>query len=89
MSRILASRETTESKEAVLALGRAITRHRKNPPEPRILQVFPATIGSGWTLRNDRISFFRSHMVLNSLYYLSHQNILNLDHSVGSSNGSL
>jgi hypothetical protein len=79
--RILASRETSESRDAVLALGREITRQRENRPEPKILQVFPATIGSGWALRNDRIGFFRSHMVLNSLYYLSHQNILNLDQS--------
>jgi hypothetical protein len=27
----------------------------------------------------DRLSFFRSHLVLNSIYYLSHENILDLD----------
>jgi Family of unknown function (DUF6599) len=80
-ARILASRETPESKEAVLTLGRAIIASRTNPPEPTILQVFPSTIGSGWRLRRDRVGFFRSHMVLNSLYYLSHENILNLDHT--------
>jgi hypothetical protein len=43
------------------------------------LNILPQTIGSDWKLRNDRIGYFRSFLVLNSLYYLSHQNILNLD----------
>jgi len=51
------------------------------PGEPELLKVLPRAINSGWTLRRDRVGFFRSHLVLNSLYYLSHQNILNLDHS--------
>lgn len=77
--RIMAYQETSESKAAVLALGRAITTNRTNTPEPALLNILPAAISSDWTLRNDRIGYFRSHLVLNSLYYLSHQNILNFD----------
>ena len=50
-----------------------------------MLQTDPGNPSSdriGWwldELRQDRTGFFRSHLVLNSLYYLSHQNIFNLD----------
>ena len=39
----------------------------------------PEKIGSAWELRKDRMSFFRSHLVLNSIYYLSEKDILDLD----------
>jgi hypothetical protein len=78
---VLAYRETPESREAVLALGQAIAANRPTSADPHLLQVLPQTISTGWKLRNDRIGYFRSYLVLNSLYYLSHQNILNLDHS--------
>jgi hypothetical protein len=80
-ARVMAYQETPESREAVLALGQAIATNRKTPAEPSLLKMLPQTIGSDWTLRNDRIGYFRSHLVLNSFYYLSHQNILDLDHS--------
>ena len=80
-ARVMAYRETSESKKAVLALGQKIAADRKISAEPELLNVFAQTIDSGWKLRQDRISYFRSHLVLNSVYYLSHQNILNLDHS--------
>jgi len=79
--RVMAFQETPESKEAVFSIGRAIAANRKNPSQPRLLKILSPTVGSGWTLRKDRIRYFRSHLVLNSFYYLSHQNILNLDHS--------
>jgi hypothetical protein len=78
-ARVMAERETPVSREAVLSLGRAIVANHKNPSEPKLLDIFPHTIGSDWKLRGDRIGYFRSYLVLNSLYYLSHQNILNLD----------
>ena len=78
-SRVMAFRETPASKQAVLTLGSTIAANRKSPPEPELLKILPFDIGTGWKLRNDRIGYFRSHLVLNSLYYLSHQNILNLD----------
>lgn len=77
--RVMAFRETPASKQAVLTLGKTIAANRKSPPEPELLKILPLDIGMGWKLRNDRIGYFRSHLVLNSLYYLSHQNILNLD----------
>ena len=44
-----------------------------------MVKILPLKIGSAWKLRIDRLSFFRSHLVLNSIYYLSHENILDLD----------
>lgn len=78
-ARIMAYRETQASKEAVISLGRAIALNRKNPPEPGLLNILPRTFGSQWKLHSDRVGYLRSYLVLNSLYYLSHQNILNLD----------
>jgi len=79
--RILGSNDTPEIKEKILSLGQAIAKNRAVPAEPELLKCLPKTIGSEWILRNDRIGYFRSHLVLNTQYYLSHQNILNLDHS--------
>jgi hypothetical protein len=75
----MAFRESPASKQAVLTLGKTIAANRKNPPKPKLLKILSLDIGADWKLRNDRIGYFRSHLVLNSLYYLSHQNILNLD----------
>ena len=80
-ARVMVYPETPESREVVLSLGRKIAEGRKMPAEPNLLKILPKTINSEWKLREDRIGYFRSHLVLNSLYYLSHQNILNLDHS--------
>jgi hypothetical protein len=80
-ARVMATRETTESKETVLSLGRTIGAGRKMPNEPALLKILPEAIESDWKLRRDRILYFRSHLILNSVYYLSHQNILQLDHS--------
>jgi len=77
--RVMAFRETPESRKAVLSLGRAIVDNRQPSAEPGLLKCLPQTIGPAWKLRNDRVGFLRSHLVLNSLYYLSHQNILDLD----------
>jgi len=81
-ARVMAYRETPESREAVLSLGKVITSNRKNSPEPGLLKAIFSHIGSDWKLRRDRVSFFRSYLVLNSIYYLSPQNILDLDHSI-------
>lgn len=78
-SRIMAERETPASKEAVLALGKAIATGTREPPEPAIVKLLALEIDAGWKLRVDRLSFFRSYLVLNSIYYLSHENILDFD----------
>jgi Family of unknown function (DUF6599) len=80
-ARVMAYRETEASKEAVISLGRTIAADRTMPDEPELLKVLPKAIDPDWKLRENRIGYFRSHLVLNSLYYLSHQNILDLDHS--------
>ena len=80
-ARVMAYRETSESKEAVLSLSRKIAADRKLSAEPELLNIFAQAIHPDWKLRKDRIGYFRSHLVLNSLYYISHKNILNLDHS--------
>jgi hypothetical protein len=78
-ARIMTERETPASMKAVLALGKEITANSKNPPEPELVKTLLLEIGPAWKLRRDRLSFFRSHLVLNSIYYLSHENILDLD----------
>ena len=80
-ARVMANQETPASKKAVLALGQVIAGNHKNHSEPELLNTLSQTIDSDWQLRKDRVGYFRSHLVLNSLYYISHQNILNLDHS--------
>lgn len=80
--RIMAYRETPNSKKAVYTLGRAIVANRNSPPEPELLKFFHADMDSAWRLRKDRLSFFRSYLVLNSIYYISEENILDLDLSV-------
>ncbi|MFC1580932.1 DUF6599 family protein [Thermodesulfobacteriota bacterium] len=80
-ARVMAYRETAESKQAVLSLGRKIGEGRKVPGEPALLKILPEAVESTWKLKKDRVAYLRSHLVLNSIYYLSHQNILRLDHS--------
>ncbi|MCP4694147.1 MAG: hypothetical protein GY859_39295, partial [Desulfobacterales bacterium] len=77
--RILAFRETPASREAVLSLGKAVAANRKRAPAPELLKRLSPLVGSTWKMRRDRLSFFRSHLALNSIYYLSHENILDFD----------
>jgi hypothetical protein len=78
-ARIMADRETPDSKKALHTLGEAIAANRKRPPGPELLKFLHSDIGSGWRLRKDRLSFFRTYLVLNSIYYISEENILDLD----------
>jgi len=78
-ARIMATQETPESKKAVLALGRSIVKKRGNPPRPNLLKKLPESFSPNWMLGNDETSYFRSHLVLNSIYYLGQENMLNLD----------
>jgi hypothetical protein len=77
-ARILAEQETPRSKEAVLALGRAVVKDGAGSSSPALLCQLPETLESGWKQRRDETSYFRSHLVLNSLYYLSQENIFDL-----------
>ena len=78
-ARIIVYRETPEAKQAIIDLGKAIVDGRKRSLPPDLLKRVPQKIGDTWELRPNRLSYFRSHMVLNSIYYISHENILNLD----------
>jgi hypothetical protein len=77
-ARILAEKETPESREAVMQLGKAVTAGRARGPVPAFLRALPAEF-SGYRLNTRQVSYFRSHLVLNSLYFLSTQNILKLN----------
>jgi len=78
-ARIMAYQETPASKEVVLALGRSIVKLRGNPPLPIILKKLPDSFPVNWMLDKDTTSYFRSHLVLNSIYYLGQDNMLDLD----------
>ena len=80
-ARIMAYQETPESKQAVLALGYSISKDMRNPPGPDLLKNLPDSFEPDWELRRDRASYFRSHLVLNSIYYLGQENMLDLDHT--------
>jgi Family of unknown function (DUF6599) len=77
--RIMASREIPGAREVILQLGSLITTGRDNPAPPDFLQLINPSPGGPWTIKKDRTAYFYSHLVLNSFFYLSHENILNLD----------
>jgi hypothetical protein len=87
-ARVMTYRESPKSKEAVLKLGRAITAGRANSPAPPFLDALPSDVDTGFKLRSDRVCYFRSHLVLNSIYFLSTGNILDLGRSVEAATAS-
>ncbi len=80
-ARVMAYRESAQSRDSVLRLGRLITSGREVPPAPALLDSLPQKVSDGFALRADRLCYFRSHLVLNSVYFLSTKNILDLDRS--------
>lgn len=80
-ARAIAYVESDETREALAAIGRAVGESRRDPPPPAIVTALPESSGDGFRLVTDRTSFLRSHHVLNSIHYLSSENILNLGHS--------
>ena len=80
-ARIMAYRETPASKKAVLTLGRAVAAGRKQSPAPDLFNIPALKAGTDWILREDRLSYFRSYLVLNSIFFLSSENILELGHA--------
>ncbi len=77
-ARVMADHETDASKEAIQALGQAIAGGRSTPPRPLLIWALPARVGSRFFLHPDHVAFLRSHLVLNSVYFLSSENLLNL-----------
>jgi len=76
--RIIASRDKPGVKDVILRLGKTIAAGRSDPPRPELFKAVRPAEDSPWQIRKDRTAYFYSHLVLNSLYYLSHENILNL-----------
>jgi hypothetical protein len=77
-ARVMAYQETDASKQAVLAMGKLIVAGRPEPASPRLVQVLPQTVGTQFALREDRTVYLRSNLVLNSVYFLSSENLLDL-----------
>jgi hypothetical protein len=80
-ARLLIPQETPESRRAILALGRSIIEGSSQQQIPELVRLLPESFLPNWTLLEDRVRYFRSHLVLNSLYFLSQENILELDHT--------
>jgi len=80
-ARVRAARESAASRQAALAIGRAVVAGRPAPAPPSLLSAIPPDAGPGRRLRPDRVWFLRSSLVLNSAYFLATQNILELDSS--------
>ena len=84
--RVMASRESPESRAQVLAIAGAIVKDRPaNGRPPAILSRIPVRLGERLVLRPDRTCFFRSHYVLNSVYYLAPDDVLGLGPAVDAS----
>jgi len=77
-ARVMADHETDASTKAVEALGQAIARGRSTPLRPVLIREIPARVGSRFFLHPDRVTFLRSHLMLNSVYFLSSENLLDL-----------
>lgn len=71
--RILAERETPESRAAVLAIGRALAEPVADGPLPSILERLPAE-----DLDRSTIRTFHTHFSLSSIHYLADDNLLGL-----------
>jgi hypothetical protein len=77
-ARVLTYEENDATRQAVLAIGRAIVAGRPQPGPPRLIGVLPQAVGALFKLRTDRTVYLRSHLVLNSAYFLSSENLLDL-----------
>jgi hypothetical protein len=76
--RVMATLETDASRAAVLALGRALVAGRSSHGPPALVGLLPADVGGRWRARHDRHVFLRSHLVLNSAFFLATANVLGL-----------
>ena len=76
--RVLATTETAASRAAVIELGRAVVAGRPSPPPPELATTLPETVARSYRLRTDGVTFLRSHLVLNSIYFLGTVNLLAL-----------
>lgn len=77
-ARILAARETPASREAVLTLARSLAAAEPLAPAPTLVDAVAQGSFDGTRLRPQSLCYFRSHLVLNSAYFLASQDILAL-----------
>lgn len=77
--RIMAYQETAESRVTVLAMGKACTKERSPSRYPEWIDSLPLSIAGEWNLDKNQIHYLRTHLALNSIYFLSYSNILQLD----------
>lgn len=81
--RVLADRETPQSRAQVEAIARAIAAGRPGASRPPdIVRLVPAREEARLEPRADRTCFFRSYLVLNSAYFLASRDILGLGPAV-------
>lgn len=80
-ARIISEQETAASRAAIMTIGQAIARQSAPIGEPPLVQTLPPSLPPKRRLQPDRIRYFRSHLVLNSDYFLSFDNLLQLDHT--------
>ncbi len=72
--RVLAERETAETREAVLALGREMAGAiEEESATPELVSALPRE-----GLQPDTTTYFHTQVTLNQLYYLSEENLLGL-----------
>jgi hypothetical protein len=85
-ARVLSLEDTPEARAAIETLGRAIAADCPAPPAPGIVTGLPTSVAVGETplaLQPQRTRFLRSHLVLNSAFYLSPDDVLGLDRAEG------
>lgn len=80
--RIMASQETKAAREAILSIAGSICTARSQPPPPMLVRTLPSSTADHLAIRSDRLCFLRSHLVLNSHYFISTGNLLQLDRDV-------
>jgi hypothetical protein len=77
-ARVMAVLETDASREAVLAIGRALVAGRPRSEAPALVGALPTEIGGRLRVRFDRHVYLRSHLVLNSAFFVATANVLDL-----------
>jgi len=77
-ARVMAYQETPQSREVVMQLGRALAGGWPVEAPPKLACLIPGKIGEAWIAQSGRLCFLRSHLVLNSIYFLSTENLLQL-----------
>ena len=76
--RIMAHQDSALAKDQICSLARTLAKDLVIRDYPDLLKTLPLELGAFYLLKN-RVHFFRSYLILNSLYYLAQENILRLD----------